>query len=189
MTTLRRVGGRTASLLLVAVASLALASCGAGSPDPADPDAAPTGMPSADATSGPANPDAQPTCDTIIPESLVSDFEGYGMSSQEEPFLVGPDQELEGGIQCTWGNLDVATDDVQIYGWAPIDAQRAAELQAYLEEQGWVREEADGYVYVSEDPELAMHVDDDGYGMTYAFGEDHVLLADTKQGITLVTWR
>jgi hypothetical protein len=33
-----------------------------------------------------------------------------------------------------------------------------------------------------------MGTDEDGYGMTYLFGDGWVTLSDTKQGLLLVTW-
>jgi len=181
---------RMAAAALAVATALTLAAC-SGDPAPAPSGAGepPTAMPSApEATAQPSDPAAEPTCETIIPPSLVAEFQGYGMTAQEEDFRVG-EHVVDGGLQCTWGNHDVATDHVQIYGWAPIDATRAVELQAYLESQGWVREEGEGVVYITEDPDFAMTVDEHGYGMTYAFGDGHVLLADTRQGLALVTWR
>ncbi|MER7797898.1 hypothetical protein [Microbacterium sp. NPDC096154] len=176
---------RGAVILLAIAAAFTLASCTGTAPDP---NQGPTAMPTHDESPKPADPDAEPTCETIIPASLVAEFESYDMDAQPEEFRVG-EHIVDGGLQCTWGNLEVATDHVQQYGWAPLDATRAAELQQYLAAQGWAREEGAGVVYLTEDPEFAMTVDENGYGMTYEFGDGYVLMADTKQGLSLITWR
>ena len=76
-----------------------------------------------------------------------------------------------------------------MYGWAPIDADQAAELQNYLEENGWVREDGEHYVYLTEDPNLIGYLEEGEYGITYQFADGWVALADTKSGLDLVTWR
>ncbi|GGH33911.1 hypothetical protein [Microbacterium album] len=180
--------GRRSALLALALA-LTLTAC-SGGPDQPPPSEHefPSAMPSADTTGHPAEPGETPACDTIIPTSLAAEFTGFGMTALEEEFRIG-EHVIEGGIQCTWGDHDIATDHVQIYGWAPIEPAHAAEMQEYLEAQQWRREEGQGFVYLTENSDFATTVDDDGYGMTYAFGDGFVLLADTKQGLALVTWR
>jgi hypothetical protein len=176
----------TAGLALVA---LALAACA-----PADnkPETTPTTPPppTAVATSPAPTPSstgaaAEPTCDTIIPESTVADFEELGWTAKSDVFRVGG-TEIPGGIQCTWGDYSVATDHVQVFGWAPIDEDEASEQQAQLIDSGWRREDADDGVYVTESADSAIATDDDGYGFTYFFGDGYVTLADTKQSLLLV---
>ncbi|WP_203138203.1 hypothetical protein [Microbacterium sp. JZ31] len=169
---------RAASALLAAAAMLALASCA--------PDAQPAPVESvpADQGDGQADPNAEPTCETILPESLVAEFENLGLAAIEEPFSFGDPQttSLPEGLMCTWGSPEVATDHgVQLYGWAPMDAAGTEKWTAFLVDQGWTRTEGDGYVYLS-DPFEGVE------GVTYAFGADHVILADTKDGVTLVDW-
>ncbi len=104
------------------LAALVLAGC------TSTPDAAPSVAASATATDLPA-PDADtsatpttapidPTCENIIPKSTVDDFKSLGWTSQEEPFRIGA-TALDDGIQCKWGDAKVASDRVQIFGWAP----------------------------------------------------------------------
>ena len=50
------------------------------------------------------------------------------------------------------------------------------------------REDAAEGVYVTESPETAIATDEEGYGMTYLFGDGWVKLADTKQGLLLIEW-
>ncbi|WOF21803.1 hypothetical protein N8K70_10440 [Microbacterium betulae] len=132
---------------------------------------------------------AAPTCETIISPALLENFEELGWTSRADPFYVGP-TELTGGVSCKWGNFDVGANDlVQMYGWAPVDDEQSTELQDYLVAEGWVREEGDdGIVYVTEGMPSAEWSDEDGYGMTYAFGDGWVELSDTKNGLDVITW-
>lgn len=166
-----------------AALALSLAACApepdaGGAPTPGASDAAEGQTPTAA---------AEPTCETIIPADVVSQFDELGWTASEQDFHIGT-LVVPDGIHCVWGDHSVASDQVQIYGWAPIDDATAAEAQASLEEQGWIREEADGTVLLTEDPAYAIVTDDEGYGMTYEFGDGWVRLADTKQGLVLVGW-
>ncbi|WP_345750798.1 hypothetical protein [Microbacterium rhizophilus] len=170
---------QAAALAVATTAMLALSAC---APD------APQGGPSAPATQAtgePAAPDAEPTCETIVPATLVADFEEYGLQAMEEPFAFGDPATttIPDGIMCTWGNPEVATDHgVQLFGWAPLDAAGQKKWTAFLAEQGWTRSEGEGLIYLS-DPFEGVE------GMTYAFGDGFVVLADTKQSVALVTRR
>jgi len=189
---------RTVPVVLgIAALAFSLAAC-APEPDPTDPSAPQTSAPAdpgepqstgepADEGGDPSTPAADPTCETIIPASVVDEFEKVNWTSREDEFRVGA-TIVPDGIQCVWGDMTVASDHVQIYGWAPIDADAAAALQAELESQGWLREEEGSTVYITEDPAYALSTDEDGYGMTYEFGDGWVTLADTKQGLLLVKW-
>ena len=66
-------------------------------------------------------PDADPTCQTIIPAATATDFADTGLTAREDPFYIAGIL-LPDGIQCTWGDQSVASDQVQVYGWAPITA-------------------------------------------------------------------
>lgn len=173
-----------ASVALIAACSApaepAESSAPSGAPTPTTP--APTAEPVE--TSAPAG---DPTCETIIPASTVEDFEGLGWSVKADPFRAGS-TELEGGVQCTWGDYTVATDHVQIFGWAPITEDEADSAQAELVSSGWSRESTDTGIYVTESEETALATDAEGYGLTYLFGEGWVKYADTKQGLLLVEW-
>lgn len=169
------IARRGASVLLAAAAMLTLASC-APDAQPAPRESLPAGQASEQPT--------EPTCETILPASLVAEFEDLGLAAIEEPFSFGDPQttSLPEGVMCTWGSPEVATDHgVQLYGWAPLDAAGTEKWSAFLTEQGWTRTEGDGYVYLS-DPFEGVE------GVTYAFGDGHVILADTKEGVTLVGW-
>ena len=41
---------------------------------------------------------------------------------------------------------------------------------------------------VTESADTTVATDDEGYGLTYLFGDGWVKYADTKQGLLLVTW-
>lgn len=176
---------------LTAVALLVLAGCAAG------PDTTPTEAPAATAVpTSPAptsagdpteEPAGDPTCETIIPASTAADFAEVGWSARSDPFRIGS-TELSDGIMCTWGDYSIATDHVQIYGWAPIDEAQSREAMDELLGSGWTREDGPDGVYVTESSDTAIATDDDGYGMTYLFGDGWVKMADTKQGLILVEW-
>ncbi len=180
--------------LVLLAATLALAGC-AGSPAPAptptgpvvsggsqtqDPSA--TGAPSPSAT--PAGP---PTCAGIIPADTVDAFTEAGWTSREDPFYVG-NIELPDGIQCTWGNAKIASDQVQVFGWAPLDADQARAVKEELLGSGWKEFEENGAVYLTATGDMVMNPDDDGYGMTYRLDDGQITLADTRQGLLLIQW-
>jgi hypothetical protein len=182
---------RTAGVLAAFGALALLASCASG------PQTTPTELPAAsDAPSSPAPtatptetaaPAADPTCETIVPESVVAEFGEIGWTAKSEPMRVGS-TELAEGIMCTWGDYSVATDHVQIYGWAPLNDDQREEAIAELIASGWTREDDDAGVYVTESSDTAIATDAEGYGLTYLFGDGSVTYADTKQGLVLVEW-
>lgn len=110
-----------------------------------------------------------------------------GWTAQADVFRIGG-TEVPGGIQCTWGDYTVATDHVQVFGWAPIDDSDAEAAEQQLVSEGWRREEGNGGVYVTESAESAIATDEDGYGFTYFFGDGFVKVSDTKQGLILIEW-
>lgn len=177
---------RFAVSALVAVALAATAGC-AGTPSGGG---TPTTTGSGHAAS-PAPPTptatAAPRCETIIPQTTVATLKQAGWSAQAEPFRID-DTELSGGVQCTWGDPSVASDHVQVYGWAPISDAQASAARASLLANGWRElDEKDGH-YITAGAEMIMDPDDQGYGMTYQFGDGWVKVADTKQGLLLVDW-
>jgi hypothetical protein len=186
MTPLRRLG----AALAIAAAMTAVAGCSAPAPGPSPmPSIEPSGAntPPADVDETPV-PGAEPTCETIIPAATVEDFESLAWSAEEEEFRVGP-TIIEGGIQCVWADHSgPATDHVQIFGWAPIEEDAALDAQESLIAEGWMREESNEGVYITENPETTITTDSQGYGMTYLFGDGWAKVADTKQGIILITW-
>ncbi|WP_156759380.1 hypothetical protein [Microbacterium karelineae] len=156
---------------------LTLAACsGDAQPGPGQVD------PAADETPAPM------TCETIIRPSFSEELSSLGWTAKSEAFRIGA-HELADGIQCVWGDYEHGTDIAQMYGWAPVEAEEAAELQQYLEDNGWLREDEGDYVYLTENPEMVHYLDEGEYGMTYQFADGWVALADTKQGLDLVTWR
>lgn len=183
---------RPAAALALAVLALGLASCaGEQAPDPVgQPTDAPQTQAPPEATTDPEttpDPAAEPTCETIISPYVVEELEDLGWSPREDPFLLGS-TELPEGIQCIWGDQSVASDHVQIYGWAPVDAATAAESQGVLQSEGWVLLEEEGSVFLTENPDHVVMADREGYGMTYQFGDGWVALSDTKQGLEIVRW-
>lgn len=125
------------------------------------------------------------TCESILLPETVADLEGYGWTAQETPFYAGA-VELTGGIHCTWGDYTVASDHVQIYGWAPITDAQSETAQQELLSSGWTREDSADGIYITESADTAIATDGEGYGITYLFGDGWVTISDTKQGLVLI---
>ncbi len=178
---------------LVVAATLLVATACAGGPADDEPDALETPQPAPTSPSPTpevtptAEPLGDPTCETIIPATTVQDLSDVGWTSRAEPFRIG-EIEITEGVQCIWGDFTTATDHVQIYGWAPISAEQAEAAQDELVAMGWRVEESPEGVIVTESSETTVATDEDGYGLTYLFGDGWVKYADTKQGLLLVIW-
>jgi len=185
-----RLLGTVAAL---ALSALALTACSGGpeaTPDPTTSSTPTTAAPQPSTSSGPApTADADPTCESLISDSLVADYEKIGVTSQESPLYIGS-QQIDSGILCMWANFDQpAGDSGQIYGWAKLSDDESEAAQEELLAEGWVREDAaDGGVYITESEDTALVTDDEGYGMTYLFTDGQVTVADTKQGLLLIEW-
>lgn len=146
----------------------------------------PSDEPTRDATAPGSTADATDlTCESLISSSTVSDLEDAGWTSQSEPFRIGA-LELADGIQCTWGDFSIVDDQLMLFGWAPISDEDAATAQKDLIAEGWLSSEAAEGRYVTENPDTAISVDEDGFGMTYLFGDGWVTVADTKQDLLLI---
>ncbi|MDN3494794.1 hypothetical protein QL996_02545, partial [Planococcus sp. APC 4015] len=178
--------------LVLALTATVATACAPAAPAP-DPSESVVAAPSSPAPEpSPTQTEAvevgDPTCETIIPASTVSDFESVGWTVRAEPFFIGA-IEVPGGLTCRWADFDgPAGDHLQFYGWSEISDADAIEAQDALLSEGWIREESADGVYITENPETTIAVDDQGYGMTYLFTEGAVELADTKQGLILVEW-
>lgn len=179
-----------APLASAALAMIVLAGC-AGPTEPA-----PSGIGSASAIATPtgSQPDPSPTattapidatCESLIAGDVLSELEEKGWTSKEVPFAAGG-LTLDEGLQCTWADYAVPSGNLLIFGWAPLTADQATAMQAGLESEGWLREEESGVVYITEDPMQAPTTDENGYGMTYQFGDGWVLVADVKQNLLLI---
>ena len=182
---------RTLAVLALAAAAAVTTSCAASpAAAPTTSETATAGAPTSPVpTPEPTDsvaPAADPTCETIIPESTAKDFANIGWSVKEDSFFIG-ETRLTGGLQCTWGDYSVPSDHVQVFGWAPITGDEAATARNSLLSSGW-REVEGAPGYITENPDTAVAPDEDGYGLTYLFGDGWVKLADTKQGLLLVEW-
>ncbi|WZH36082.1 MAG: hypothetical protein PIR02_15120 [Microbacterium enclense] len=177
------------ALAAAALTAVALTGCSAPAPVPTAAAATPSdgATPQASAPQESTEPEAagDPTCETIIPQSTADDFLSLGWSVSAEPFRIGA-TEIDGGIQCKWGDQKITTDRVQMFGWAPIDEAGAAEAERDLLASGWRREDGPAGTYITENPAWAISKDSDGYGITYLFGDGWVKLADTRQSLLLV---
>ncbi|MHC2998843.1 hypothetical protein [Microbacterium sp. HJ5] len=185
---------RIGAALLIALAATLATACAASTPPSTQPSETTASTPTTPApeptptVSAAPEPGEDPTCETLIGADVVADFESIGWSAQAEKFYLG-DVELAHGIQCVWADFEgPAGDHLQLFGWAPIESDQAGEAQTALVGQGWIREESEAGVYITEPKETTIAVDDEGYGMTYLFGAGWVKLADTKQGLLLIEW-
>ncbi|GAA1962085.1 hypothetical protein [Microbacterium aquimaris] len=186
---------RAGLLTALTVAALTLVACSA-TPEPVvTEDALPS--PNATTPEPTATPDPTkdpepvsigvPTCEGIIPQSLIAEYEAAGWSVEESTFRVGG-LEITEGVQCLWGDFTVASDHVQLFGWAPITSEESGAAQAELVSAGWRSETDDRGVIVTESTDTTVATDDEGYGLTYLFGDGWVKYADTKQSLVLVEW-
>ncbi|MFB7250456.1 hypothetical protein [Microbacterium sp. NPDC056234] len=177
-----------AALLLV----VTLAAC-AQAPTPVEPQAA-TPPPAAETTApvvneptGEPEPAAAPTCETLIADGYVNTLTELGWSAKQSEFRIG-ETAVENGIHCSWANWEEASDHGQFFAWGELTTDQAAAAQSELIAQGWKREDEDGALYFTEPAGSAMGVDENGYGMTYLFGDGWVRFADTKQSLVLINW-
>lgn len=173
-----------------ALAAALLTGCASAHPEPtdtADAAAQPTtpADTDTDATPEPQNTTASATCETIISEDTLSTLNAQGWSARESALEAGG-ITLDEGLQCMWTDYENPTGDLMIFGWAPITAEEAREMQDGLVAEGWLRQEEGDVLYITEDPEQALTVDENGDGMTYAFGDGWVTVADVKQGLLLI---
>ncbi|WP_298038079.1 hypothetical protein [uncultured Microbacterium sp.] len=129
---------------------------------------------------------SEATCESILSENTVASLTDFGWTYEQQEFRFGGDI-VEGGIQCVWGDYTIASDHVQIFGWAPLDAAASNAAQQKLLGEGWQRADSDGHTYITTNPAFAVATDDDGFGMTYEFGDGWTTVSDTKQGLLLIT--
>ena len=182
-------------LALTSAALLAaLSACAAQPESGPTPTSTPTATAEATATPSPEpseteqpeeEPATDPTCETIIADSTIAIFEEHGWTYREDEFRLSG-EVVEGGLHCVWGDYSVASDHVQVFGWAPLSAADSSAAQQRLLAEGWTRVDEDGRTYITEDPAYSIAVDEAGYGTTYEFGDGWVTLADTKQGLVLI---
>ncbi|MDT0156971.1 hypothetical protein Q9R19_04940 [Microbacterium sp. ARD32] len=177
---------------------LSLTACGGtGAPDATAPSSAPqttAAPPKAEAaTAAPPErettprPRTDPTCDTIITEGTVEGLTSQGWTFEEREFRIG-DVLVPDGLECLWADYSTASDHGQIYSWGEISAEASRTAQAGLADDGWLRSTEGDRIYLTEDPAYAIAKDEDGFGMTYEFGDGWVKFADTKQGLLLIDW-
>ncbi|MFT4258429.1 hypothetical protein [Microbacterium sp.] len=183
-----RVPAAAFAAVLAAASLVGCAGEPAALPRPASSPSTPPPVSAAPPTEEPdeAAP-AAPTCESIVTEGTVAALTEAGWTPRRKDFVIG-DVALPEGILCFWADYSVATDHGQMYGWAPISAADAGAAQSSLLASGWLREDGPDGVYLTEDPRFSLGVDEDGYGMTYLFGDGWVKLADTREGLILVDW-
>lgn len=186
----RRILG--AALLTAFVAVVTACAPTTSGPPPATPGSQPTGAvepttpsPGPEETVGAVDPQ-DVTCEMLLEPELVEDLTSRDWTPREDPFYIG-DLQLLDGTACTWGDFTAESgDNLLLFAWSPITAEERTTAIAALQAEGWTAEEGSEGMYVTEDPAEAIAVDDEGYGMTYLFGDGWVTLSDTKQGLVLI---
>ncbi|WP_344691610.1 hypothetical protein [Microbacterium esteraromaticum] len=132
--------------------------------------------------------DADPTCETIITKGTVEALTSQGWTSRQQELRIG-DTLVEEGLMCMWADFSTPSDHGQMYGWGTVDERTSETAQSNLQRDGWLRSTEGDLVYFTEDPDYAIATDEDGFGMTYEFGDGWVKFADTKQGLLLIDWK
>lgn len=179
------------ALATLGAAAFLLAGCSASSnPDDVDPGnaASPSATPTTAAPAPTASVTTAPataTCDTLIGGDLISELGAQGWTYKEAAITVG-DTVVADSIACTWADYTVASGNLLLFGWAPIAADEADALASQLESEGWIREDAADGFFITEDPMQAPTTDENGYGMTYEFGNGWMTVSDTKQNLLLI---
>lgn len=187
------MNSRVSLAALTALAlGVVLAGCSAEQPPapspstPSPTSSAPDPSPSPAETEAAAEPAVDPTCETIIDASTIEIFDQHDWTYKEREFRLNG-EVIEGGLECVWGDYTVASDHVQVFGWAPLNASESSSMQEELLSEGWARIDEGDHLYITEDSAHSIALDEDGFGMTYEFGDGWVTLADTKQGLVLIT--
>jgi hypothetical protein len=184
-----RITAATAGTLLLLAALTACAAPAAPAPAPTPEVITPTPSSGTDTAASP-EPSATPTeftCESMISAGTVAALTEAGWTAKPKEFVAGG-VELTEGLLCFWADYSVASDHGQLYGWAALGGEAAAEAQAGLLAEGWKREDGPDGTYITEDPRYSMGTDEEGYGMTYLFGDGWVRFADTRQGLILIEW-
>ncbi len=182
----RLVAAASIASLAVLATACSSAAPGAEPSQSAKPGTAAPTEPSSAPDAGPSEPTAiAPTCENIVSESTVEQFGEAGWTPKRHDFMIGETQ-LDGAF-CVWGDYSgPGSDNVAILGWSPLSKAEASEAQNELIDAGWIREDAGNETYITENPDYAIAVDENGYGMTYLFGDGWVSVADSKQALQLI---
>lgn len=176
----------------IALLAVSLAGCASESPaTPPSQTTAPVDNPVTKPSAAPEDVEnAEPivaTCENIISASTLEQFTNAKWTAKNHEFMIG-ETTLTSGIYCVWGDYDgPASDNVAIFGWSPITKAEATQTQNELIAAGWIREADDTGVYITENPEFALALDENGYGMTYLYGDDWVTVSDRKQSLQLIS--
>lgn len=177
---------------LGALALLAMLSACSGPAAEAQPTTAPKATtepaPAATASSEPEptpEPTEELTCATLISPATAEALTAEGWTTQEKEFQIG-DVPLPDGLLCLWADFSTASDHGQMYGYSPIDESTSQKAQRSLANEGWLRSTDGSGVYYTEDPRFAIATDEEGFGLTYLFGDGWVKFADTKQSLLLI---
>ncbi|MFT4214116.1 MAG: hypothetical protein QM622_04995 [Microbacterium sp.] len=151
---------------------------------PSAPASEPTPEPSDTETAVAIDPTSV-TCENLVVEEVLAEFDAQGWTAESTPLTVGG-QTLDVGLECSWADYEEPSGNLMIFGWGLLTAEQAEAASAQLVSEGWLREESDDGFYITEDPEQAPTLDENGYGMTYQFGDGWVIVSDVKEGLLLI---
>ena len=120
--------------------------------------------------------------------TIVADFESVGWTVRAEPFRAG-EIEIPDGIQCVWGDFSVGHRPRADLRLGADRGRRRIRSAGSSRRGGLARRGAvPTGVIVTESSDTTVATDDEGYGLTYLFGDGWVKYADTKQGLILIVW-
>lgn len=183
----RLVAAASIATLAVLVTACSSADPGTEPSQSAKPDTAAPIEPSTTPDARPSQPEAvAPSCENILSASTVEQFGEAGWTVKSHDFMIG-ETRLDGAF-CVWGDYSgPGSDNVAIFGWSTLTQAEASEAQNELLDAGWIREDSGNETYITENPDYALAIDENGYGMTYLFGDGWVSVADSKQALQLIS--
>lgn len=126
-----------------------------------------------------------PDCHNIITDEAEETLESEGFVLVEEhENKVKVEQRVEsmffenGGVDCLWG-IDGGGDSLVSFGYSEITPPQAAEAQATLEAEGYLRSEEAGDVVLS----IAPHMDAMGVGDVFVFSAKEWFHSTTLEAV------
>jgi len=126
-----------------------------------------------------------PDCHNIITDQAEETLEAEGfVLIDEHENKVRVEKRVEtrffdnGGVDCLWG-ISGGGDSLVVFGYSKITPADAAEAQAQLEAEGYLRSEEEGEVVLSIDPQTDVM----GIGDVFVFSADEWFHSTTRQAV------
>lgn len=159
---------RVGSVALVVAIALATVGCSAES----EPDPAPVAPTQSDTPTETATP--EPTTEPVTCDNIVTDHTKEILESEGFILIEGHEQELRaegrlearffdyGGVDCLWG-IAAGGDSMATFGYSEITAANAADVQAGLAANNYLRSEEGTDIIFVIDPEFDVLAHGDVY--------------------------